>query len=90
MIVVHHLNHSRSQRVLWALEELQVPYEIRRYERDRETMLAPPELRTLLGTFEPAARALLRLKGCKRNADGAMEALARFADGVDPSHVPPG
>jgi len=45
MIVVHHLNHSRSQRVLWALEELQVPYEIRRYERDRETMLAPPELR---------------------------------------------
>ena len=42
MITVHHLNNSRSQRVLWALEELGVPYEIKRYERDRQTMLAPP------------------------------------------------
>ncbi|TWO73311.1 glutathione S-transferase [Caenimonas sedimenti] len=45
MIVVHHLNNSRSQRVLWMLEELGVDYEIRRYERNKETMLAPPELR---------------------------------------------
>ena len=45
MIVVHHLNNSRSQRVLWMLEELGVPYEIRHYERDAKTMLAPPELR---------------------------------------------
>jgi glutathione S-transferase len=45
MIVVHHLNNSRSQRVLWMLEELGVEYEIRRYERNKETMLAPPELR---------------------------------------------
>ncbi|MGE0333425.1 MAG: glutathione S-transferase family protein [Ramlibacter sp.] len=45
MITVHHLNNSRSQRVLWLLEELGVPYEIKRYERDRKTMLAPPELR---------------------------------------------
>ena len=45
MITVHHLNNSRSQRVLWLLEELGVPYEIRKYERDRKTMLAPPELR---------------------------------------------
>lgn len=45
MITVHHLNNSRSQRVLWLLEELGVPYEIRRYERDARTMLAPPELR---------------------------------------------
>ncbi len=44
MIVVHHLNHSRSQRVLWLLEELGVPYRIQRYERDAKTMLAPPEL----------------------------------------------
>jgi glutathione S-transferase len=44
MIVVHHLNNSRSQRVLWLLEELGVPYEVRRYERDAQTMLAPPEL----------------------------------------------
>lgn len=45
MIVVHHLNNSRSQRVLWLLEELGVPYEIQRYQRDASTMLAPPELK---------------------------------------------
>lgn len=44
MIVVHHLNHSRSQRVLWLLEELGVRYRIERYERDPTTMLAPPAL----------------------------------------------
>jgi glutathione S-transferase len=45
MIRVHHLNNSRSQRVLWLLEEIGAPYEIVRYERDRRTMLAPLELR---------------------------------------------
>ena len=45
MIVVHHLNNSRSQRVLWLLEELGLAYEIKRYQRDKKTMLAPPELR---------------------------------------------
>ena len=44
MLVVHHLNNSRSQRVLWLLEELGVPYEVKRYERDAKTMLAPPSL----------------------------------------------
>jgi glutathione S-transferase len=44
MITVHHLNNSRSQRVLWLLEELGLPYEIKKYERDKKTMLAPPEL----------------------------------------------
>ena len=44
MITVHHLNNSRSQRILWLLEELGVPYEVKRYERDAKTMLAPPEL----------------------------------------------
>jgi glutathione S-transferase len=44
MIMVHHLNNSRSQRVLWLLEELGVPYEVKRYERDAKTMLAPPAL----------------------------------------------
>ncbi len=44
MITVHHLNNSRSQRVLWLLEELGVAYEIRKYQRDAKTMLAPPEL----------------------------------------------
>jgi glutathione S-transferase len=45
MIIVHHLENSRSQRVLWLLEELGLPYEVRRYERDPKTMLAPPALR---------------------------------------------
>ncbi len=47
MITVHHLNDSRSQRVLWLLEELGLPYEIKHYQRDRKTMLAPPELRAV-------------------------------------------
>lgn len=47
MIVVHHLNASRSQRVLWLLEELGVPYQVKRYERDPETMLAPASLRAV-------------------------------------------
>ena len=44
-ITVHHLENSRSQRVLWLLEELGFTYEVRRYERNKKTMLAPPELR---------------------------------------------
>lgn len=44
-ITVHHLENSRSQRILWMLEELSLPYEVKRYERDRKTMLAPRELR---------------------------------------------
>lgn len=44
-IIVHHLENSRSQRVLWMLEELGMPYEVRRYERNKQTMLAPPELK---------------------------------------------
>ncbi len=44
MITVHHLNNSRSQRVLWLLEELHQPYIVKRYQRDPKTMLAPPEL----------------------------------------------
>ena len=47
MIVVHHLNNSRSQRVLWLLEELGIPYEVKRYERDPDTMLAPAALRNI-------------------------------------------
>lgn len=44
MLIVHHLENSRSQRILWLLEELGVDYEIERYERDKRTSLAPPEL----------------------------------------------
>ncbi len=47
MITLHHLNNSRSQRMVWLLEELGVPYDIKRYQRDAHTMLAPPELRAI-------------------------------------------
>ena len=47
MIVVHHLNKSRSHRVLWLLEELGVPYEVVRHQRDSQTRFAPPELKTV-------------------------------------------
>jgi glutathione S-transferase len=44
-IIVHHLQNSRSQRILWLLEDLALPYEVRRYERDKTTRIAPPELK---------------------------------------------
>jgi glutathione S-transferase len=47
MITVHHLNNSRSQRILWLLEELGLPYEIKRYQRNPDTNLAPPELKAV-------------------------------------------
>ena len=47
MITVHHLNNSRSQRIVWLLEELGLNYEIKRYQRDPATMLAPASLRAV-------------------------------------------
>lgn len=47
MLTLHHLNNSRSQRILWLLEELNVPYQIKFYQRDAKTMLAPPELKAV-------------------------------------------
>jgi len=47
MIVLHHLNDSRSQRILWLLEELGLRYEVKRYQRDPKTRLAPPDLRAV-------------------------------------------
>ncbi|GAC1632640.1 MAG: glutathione S-transferase family protein [Bradyrhizobium sp.] len=47
MLTLHHLNDSRSQRILWLLEELGTPYEIKRYQRDPQTRLAPPELKAV-------------------------------------------
>jgi glutathione S-transferase len=47
LITLHHLNNSRSQRILWLMEELGLPYEIKRYQRDAKTMLAPPSLRAV-------------------------------------------
>jgi glutathione S-transferase len=47
MLTVHHLNESRSQRILWLLEELGLPYELKIYQRDAQTRLAPPELKAV-------------------------------------------
>lgn len=47
MLTVHHLNESRSQRILWLLEELEHPYELKTYQRDAQTRLAPPELKAV-------------------------------------------
>ena len=75
MIVVHHLNNSRSQRVLWLLEELGVPYDIRRYQRDSKTMLAPPELKAV----HPLGKApVVEEDGHVLAESGAM--IEHFAD----------
>jgi glutathione S-transferase len=68
-IIVHHLENSRSQRVLWFLEELGIPYEVRRYERNKTTMLAPPELRRV----HPLGKSPLIED---RDSDGAARVIA--------------
>jgi len=85
-IIVHHLNNSRSQRVLWLLEELGLDFEIRRYERDKATMLAPPELRRVhpLGkspVIEHDGRTIIE-------TGAIVEYLVELAGGVlgPPSH----
>ena len=79
MITVHHLEHSRSQRVLWLLEELALPYEVVHYQRDRKTMLAPPELRRV----HPLGKSPVIVDGQATIAEtGAIiEYLVEKADG---------
>ena len=79
MIIVHHLENSRSQRVLWLLEELALPYEVRRYERNAKTMLAPPELRRV----HPLGKSpLIEHQGRVIAETGAIvEYLVELADG---------
>jgi glutathione S-transferase len=79
MIIVHHLENSRSQRVLWLLEELGLPYEVVRYERNRATMLAPPEL----ARVHPLGKAPVIIDGDRTVAEtGAIvEYLVEQADG---------
>ena len=80
MLVVHHLNNSRSQRVLWLLEELGVPFEIKHYQRDATTMLAPPELLAV----HPLAKSPVLTDGDITVAEtGAIVEylLARYGDG---------
>lgn len=80
MIEVHHLNNSRSQRVLWLLEELGREYKLVKYERDRQTLLAPPELRRI----HPLGKApVIRDDGRTVAESGAIieYLLDRYGDG---------
>lgn len=80
MIRVHHLNDSRSQRILWLLEELGVPYALVKYQRDPETRLAPPELEAL----HPLGKSpMLELEGRLLIESGAIieTVLARVGKG---------
>lgn len=78
-IVVHHLENSRSQRVLWMLEELGLPYEVKRYERDEDTMLAPPELKRI---HSLGKSPVIVDDGCVVAETGAIiEYLVEKADG---------
>ncbi len=80
MVILHHLENSRSQRVLWLLEELGVEYELRRYERDPRTKLAPPELKKV----HPLGKSPVISDGDRTLAESGtiIEYLARtYGDG---------
>jgi len=83
MITVHHLETSRSQRVLWLLEELGVPYTLKRYQRDPRTRLAPPELKRI----HPLGKSPVITEGDDTVAESGaiLEYLAdRFGDAAPP------
>jgi glutathione S-transferase len=89
MIVVHHLNNSRSQRVLWLLEELGVAYEVKRYQRDAKTMLAPPALLAV----HPLGKSPVMVDGAVTVAEsGAIidYLIERYGDGrlIPPAGTP--
>lgn len=78
MIVLHHLNKSRSQRIIWLLEELGQPYRIQAYQRDAVTFLAPPELKAI----HPLGKSpVIELEGRVLAESGAITEwlIARFA-----------
>ncbi len=79
MIIVHHLNESRSQRILWLLEELGTPYEVKNYERNAQTRLAPPELKAI----HPLGKSpVVEIDGKVLGESGAIvEYLAEREDG---------
>ena len=87
MITVHHLNNSRSQRVLWLLEELGLPYEVVRYERDPRTMLAPAALRAV----HPLGKSPVLEDGALVLAEsGAIVEYLAETHGADRLLPPPG
>jgi glutathione S-transferase len=75
MLIVHHLNDSRSQRILWLLEEMGTPYEIKKYQRDSVTSLAPPELKAV----HPLGKSPVVTDGAEVLAESGMiiDVLAR-------------
>ncbi|MGA6100196.1 glutathione S-transferase [Stutzerimonas marianensis] len=80
MLTLHHLENSRSHRVLWLLEELELPYEIKRYARDSQTLLAPDELKAI----HPLGKApiLCDEAACLAESGAILEYLAeRYAQG---------
>ena len=81
-ITVHHLENSRSQRILWLLEELALPYEIKHYKRNPLTMLAPPELKAI----HPLGKSPLITDGAKVVAESGfiMEYLVHKAQKLKP------
>lgn len=82
MITVHHLNHSRSQRVLWLLEELGLPYELVCHQRDPQTLLAPPALKSI----HPLGKAPILIDGEQVLAEsGAI--LEHLAERYDRDHA---
>ena len=75
MLTLHHLNDSRSQRVLWLLEELGVPYEMKRYQRNAQTRLAPPELEAV----HPLGKSPVITDGDVRIPSPAPSSITSFA-----------
>ena len=87
MLTVHHLNNSRSQRVLWLLEELGLLYEVKRYERDKTTMLAPPSLKAVhpLGLHAPLGDRAFTVRDEQRAVLGGLaQSRHRGIDERDP------
>jgi glutathione S-transferase len=80
MLTLHHLNNARSQRILWLLEALGVPYDIKRYQRDSKTMLAPPELKAV----HPLGKSPVLTDGDLTLAESGLiieYLIDRYADG---------
>lgn len=87
MIIVHHLEESRSQRVLWLLEELGLEYEVRRYSRNAQTRLAPPELKEI----HPLGKSpILQHDGRAFAESGAIIEYFAEHEGGGKLAVPPG
>ena len=88
MLTLHHLNDSRSQRILWLLEELGTPYEMKRYQRDAVTQLAPPEL----AKIHPLGKSPVITDGDIRIAESAAIVdyiIRRYGQGKDkPAMMP--